>query len=87
VADLENAERRAVRDDAAPQVDQARRLLGVKGVGATSAWLLVREVFGWREHLTVKQAGALAGLCPTPYTSGETTREQGISKAGNKRVR
>jgi transposase len=87
VADLENAERRAVRDDATPHVEQARRLLGVKGVGPTSTWLLVRELFGWREGLTPKQTGALAGLCPTPYTSGGTAREQGISKAGSKRVR
>ena len=87
VTDLENAERRAVRDDATPQVEQARRLLGVKGVGPTSTWLLVRELFGWREHLTPKQTGALAGLCPTPYTSGDSAREQGISKAGSKRVR
>jgi transposase len=87
VADLEIAVRRAVRDDATPQVEQARRLLGVKGVGPTTTWLLVRELFGWRERLTVKQTGALAGLCPTPYTSGDSDREQGISKAGSKRVR
>ena len=64
-----------------------RRLLGVRGVGPRSAWLLVRELIGWRAGLTPKQAGALAGLCPTPYASGETAREQGISKAGSKRVR
>lgn len=87
VTDLENAERRAVRDDATPQGEQARRRLGVKGVGPTSTWLLVRELFGWREGLTPKQTGALAGLCPTPYTSGDSAREQGISKAGSKRVR
>jgi transposase len=87
IADLENAERRAARDDATPQVEQARRLLGVKGVGPTTTWLLVRELFGWRERLTAKQTGALAGLCPTPYTSGDSAREQGISKAGSKRVR
>jgi transposase len=26
-------------------------------------------------------------LTPTPYDSGDSTREQGISKAGNKRIR
>jgi transposase len=31
--------------------------------------------------------GALAGLTPTPYTSGQSVREQGISKAGNRRLR
>ena len=30
---------------------------------------------------------ALAGLTPTPYDSGGSQREQGISKAGNKRIR
>ena len=87
VADLENAERRAVREGATPQVEQVRRLLGVRGVGPRSAWLLVRELIGWRAGLTPKQAGSLAGLCPTPYASGATAREQGISKAGSKRVR
>ena len=33
------------------------------------------------------QVGALAGLAPTPYGSGQTNHEQGISKAGNKRIR
>ena len=63
VADLENAERRAVREGATPQVEQVRRLLGVRGVGPRSAWLLVRELIGWRAGLTPKQAGSLAGLC------------------------
>jgi transposase len=31
--------------------------------------------------------GALAGLTPTPYQSGESNREQGIAKAGNRHVR
>ncbi len=31
--------------------------------------------------------GSLAGLTPTPYQSGESRREQGISKAGNRHVR
>ena len=31
--------------------------------------------------------GSLAGLTPTPYDSGGSRREQGISKAGNKRIR
>ncbi len=30
---------------------------------------------------------ALAGLTPTPYDSGKSLREQGISKAGNRQVR
>jgi transposase len=34
-----------------------------------------------------KQAGALVGLTGTPYQSGDSSREQGISKAGSKRMR
>jgi transposase len=29
----------------------------------------------------------LAGVTPTPYQSGESAREQGITKAGNRHVR
>ena len=34
-----------------------------------------------------QRGGALAGLTPTPYSSGKSLREQGISKAGNQRIR
>jgi transposase len=43
-----------------------------------------------RERLQIKnrrELGALAGLTPTPYQSGDSEREQGISKAGNARLR
>jgi transposase len=56
-------------------------------VGENSAWLLVQEVFGWREIKNRRQLGGLAGLSPTPYNSGDSKREQGISKAGNTRLR
>ena len=58
----------------------------LKGV-ATGAWVLGMEFFGWREFQNRRQVGALAGLTGTPYQSGASSREQGISKAGNKRVR
>jgi transposase len=31
--------------------------------------------------------GSIVGLTPTPYSSGESSREQGISRAGNRRMR
>src|SRR2546423_14243143 len=31
--------------------------------------------------------GALAGLTPTPYQSGQSHRELGIAKAGNRHIR
>ena len=64
-----------------------RQLLKLKGVGENSAWILVREFFGWRMIRNGRELGSLAGLTPTPYDSGGTRCEQGISKAGNRCVR
>ena len=58
----------------------------VKGVGVQSATLLVREVFV-RPVGSGRALGSYAGLTGTPYNSGGQEREQGISKAGNRRVR
>ena len=45
------------------------------------------EFFAWRDFQTAKQVGALAGLTPTPYQSGQSRRELGIAKAGNRHIR
>jgi transposase len=72
-------------DDALLQQIVALSLL--KGIGRGSAWQLVMELFGWRQFKNRRQVAGCAGLDPTPYDSGESRREQGISKAGNKRIR
>jgi transposase len=87
VRDLENERARTIRTGKAPWLEQVRQLLTLKGIGANSAWLFVLEVFGWRKINNCREVGALAGLTPTPYTSGQSVREQGISKAGNRRLR
>ncbi len=69
------------------QMRQVGALRRLKGIGPVSSWDLVFEFFGWRKFSKGKQVGAAAGLAPTPYDSGNTEREQGISKAGNRRVR
>ena len=84
---LERERSAKIRDNTTPQVDKVRRLLGLKGIGQNGAWLLVYEFFGWRQIKNRRELGGLAGLTPTPYDSGESRREQGISKAGNRRVR
>jgi transposase len=68
-------------------VGKVRRLLRFKGIGAKTAWLLTMELFGWRTFANRRELGSLTGLTPTPYNSGETNRDQGISKVGNRRVR
>lgn len=75
----------ASSDDEVMQV--VRALERLKGVGRTSAWTLALEMLGWRHFRNRKQVAALAGLAPTPYSSGNTEHEQGIDKHGNRRVR
>jgi transposase len=87
VRDAANEQERRVREGDEPYLAQVRRLLGLKAVGVRSAWVLVAELFAWRAIKSGKELGALVGLTPMPYDSGQTEREQGISKAGNKHVR
>lgn len=87
IRELETERRERIRHDPDPQMDQVRRLLRLRAIGPNTAWLLVREVFGWRGIRNRRELGSLAGLTPSPYDSGKTRREQGISKAGNRRVR
>ena len=51
------------------------------------AWILLREGLAWRQFKNRRQVAGFVGLTPTPYDSGNTKREQGISKAGNARLR
>jgi transposase len=66
---------------------QVAQLLRLPGIGPVSSWTFVMEFFGWRQFRNRREVAALAGLTPTPYDSGKRLREQGISKAGNRRVR
>ncbi len=84
---LERNREEAVRTSAAPAVEQVRQLLRLKGIGMNSAWVYVMEFFSWRDFHNRRELGSLAGLTPTPYQSGESAKEQGISKAGNRRIR
>jgi transposase len=61
-------------------------LVRLKGVATTSASVLLDEGLVWRAFQNRRQIGELLGFAPTPYHSGESTREQGISRAGNARL-
>ena len=71
-------------DNQHPLVAALSRL---RSIGPVSAWKLDKELFGWRRFNNRRQLAASVGLTPTPYDSGRSQVEQGISKAGNKRVR
>lgn len=81
-------ERRALRKRAADSGSQcAAKLMKLRGIGEDGSWLLAMEFFSWRKFRNGREVGALAGLAPTPYQSGDDARELGISKAGNRAVR
>ena len=87
IRDLENERARKIRTADEEPIRQVRKLMNLRGIGGNSSWLYVMEFFSWRGIKNRKQLAALAGLVPTPYTSGDSSREQGISKAGNRRLR
>jgi transposase len=64
----------------------AAMLLGIKGIGPEFASVLCSEGL-FRHFDNRRQLAAYAGLAPTPWQSGSIDREQGVSKAGNKRLR
>ena len=66
-------------------IEQAKLLAQLCGIGPMSSWVFAMEFFGWRQFANPRDVAAAAGLTPTPYSSGPSPREQGISKAGNKR--
>ena len=61
-------------------------LLEIKGIGPEFAAILWMEAF-FRSFANRKQVAAYAGLAPTPWQNGSVDREQGVSKAGNPRLR
>lgn len=87
IRELEVDRAELVKEWEAPEGEKVRQLLRLKGIGINSAWLFVHEFFGWRRFSNRRQVGSLAGLTPTPYQSGQQSRDQGISKAGQKLVR
>ena len=88
-----------IREAKAKQVEQSRaeqktvavkkvgRLQLLMGVGLGSSWIFVMELFGWRRFHNRRELAAAVGLTPTPYNSGDSVREQGISRSGNRRIR
>jgi transposase len=69
--------------------EMARRsdlLFRLRALGPAFSGTLTHEVF-YKNFGNHRQVGAYVGLAPSPWQSGGTRREQGISKAGNPRAR
>jgi transposase len=78
------AARKPASEEAAP--DPVTMLLALKGMGANFATVLWSEAF-YRRFANRRQVAAYAGLAATPWQSGGIRHEQGVSKAGNPRLR
>ena len=87
IRDLEKMRRQRIKDAETRAERQAQQLCQLQGIGETTAWTVAHEMLGWREFTNRRQVGAILGLTPTPFVSDNIRREQGISKAGLKRVR
>jgi transposase len=87
IAELEAERRALLQTSQEAALEKVRQLMHLRGIGINGAWLLVMEFFGWRAFKNRREVGGLAGVTPTPYHSGESAREQGITKSGNRHVR
>ena len=84
---LDERRRELLESKVLPWAEKAEMLARLKAIGEQTSSVLSSEFFGWREFANGKQVGACAGFTPTPYSSGASNREQGISKAGSRRIR
>ena len=84
---LEAERRDLLRRAEDPVIEKALQLNTLRGIGVNSSWLYVMELFGWRELRNRREVGSIVGLAPTPHDSGQSERERGMSKAGNRHVR
>jgi transposase len=66
--------------------ERIQRVARLKSVGLVASRVLGLE-FLWRDFHNRREVGAAVGLTGTPHQSGEMAHEQGVSKAGNRRVR
>ena len=71
---------------AAEMVRRSALLQRLKSLGPVFAPVLTNEVF-YKDFRNRREVAAYCGLAPSPWQSGTTNREQGISKAGNPRAR
>lgn len=74
------------RDALVKKTEGARMLTQLRGIAEEIGFSLWSEGL-YRGYANRRQLAAYAGLAPTPWQSGSVEREQGISKAGNPRLR
>jgi transposase len=76
----------AIRPEAEAEPSPVALLARLKAIGPQIGAVLYHEGL-YRTFANRREVAAYAGLVPTPWRSGTIAREQGISKAGNQRLR
>jgi transposase len=87
LAEVDAARAALIVDRETPTGRWVGQLQTLRGIGSVGAWALTTEIFGWRQIRNGRELGALVGMVPAPYQSGETAHDQGITRAGNRHVR
>lgn len=64
-----------------------RRLRELGAIAEESSFVFSTEVLGWRTFANRRELAGALGVTGMPFNSGNCEREQGISKAGNRRMR
>lgn len=85
--EAERRARLAQKKPTDPGVRISQQLTRLCGIGETSATVFANEFFAWRDFRNRRQVGAATGLVSSPYASGDRRTDQGITGAGNRRVR
>jgi transposase len=86
IAELEAERDAAIEPDAEGRLSPVTLLVQLKVIGPQIGSVLYHEGL-YRSFANRRDVAAYAGLVPTPWRSGSIDREQGISKAGNRRLR
>jgi transposase len=86
LAALEQSQAAQASPVPAPMAERRDLLLQLKALGPAFTATLVNEVF-YKDFRNRREVASYCGLTPSPWQSGGIDREQGISKAGNRRAR
>lgn len=89
IREIEKSQREGLKGAGSDEaiMNKIAKLQRLISIGMGSSWVFVMELFGWRTFRNRRELAGAVGLTPTPYDSGDSVREQGISRAGNHRVR
>jgi transposase len=87
LADLKVRREALVASSESKVARHTRALRRLGAVAQESSFVFSTELFGWRTFANRRELAGAVGLTGTPFQSGECDREQGISKAGNGRMR